>query len=194
MHVEQNRTSGKGVAYAGIMAALSVICIVLSGVMEANSLFLLAAASFLVGSVQRVLGVKWSAAFGVGCFGLGVILAPQKLYCFTYLAFSVYVIVAEYFRGRDGRAEKRSHMKVWIVKGLVYHILLLVTLLLVWKLASFESFFSVPWVRTIYRFPVAFWIVMAVVAEGIWLVFDKAYLFFQEHYGHFLLPDTTNIK
>lgn len=181
MHVKGKGMTGKEVAYSGIMAALSVICIVLSGVIESNSLFFLAAASFLTGSVQRNTTFWWSAGFSLGCFLLGFVLAPQKLYCFTYLAFAVYVMVAEYFR-------KRENVRIWLVKGTVYHLLLAAALFLVWKLASFDSFLEAEWIGKLYQAPVLFWIVMVILAEVIWLVFDRAYLFFQNHYGHYLLP------
>ena len=94
----------KQVAWCGIIMAFTVILQIASGIIETSSLFLLAAASFLAGCVERKFGTVTALGFSIGAFILGVILAPQKLYCFTFAGFCVYVLVAEYFRQKDRQA------------------------------------------------------------------------------------------
>lgn len=58
MHVNAKR-----MAVSGMMLALSVICMMLGSVIETNTLFLLAAASFFVGIIKREYGIKTGCAF-----------------------------------------------------------------------------------------------------------------------------------
>ena len=58
MHV-----GAKKMAFSGLILALAVILIVLSGVLEINTLFLLAAAAFLVGVIIREFSLKYGTAF-----------------------------------------------------------------------------------------------------------------------------------
>ena len=73
MHVDTKKT-----AVGGILMALAVLCIVLSGILEFNTLFLLAAASFFVGVMIREGGLAAGLAFYAGTAALGLLLAPQK--------------------------------------------------------------------------------------------------------------------
>ena len=57
MHVK-----AKKMAFGGLFLAL-VVCMSLGSVIETNTLFLLAAASFFVGIVIREFGMKAGAAF-----------------------------------------------------------------------------------------------------------------------------------
>ena len=81
------------------------------------ALFLLAAASFITGVIQRRFSVKLSASFIAGTFIVGMFLAPQKLYCFTFAGFSVYVSIAEYLRQKD-----MPFAVCIVIKGICYHI------------------------------------------------------------------------
>ena len=58
MHVK-----AKSMAFGGLLLALSVVCMALGSVIETNTLFLLAAASYFVGIVIREYGIKMGAAF-----------------------------------------------------------------------------------------------------------------------------------
>lgn len=91
MHVNVKRT-----AVSGLLMALSVVLIILSGIFDFNTLFFLAAAAFLVGVIVREYGVGAGAAFFAGCLLLGFILAPQKLYCVTYAMMGIYVLAVEF--------------------------------------------------------------------------------------------------
>ena len=80
--------NSKKIAMGGALMALAVLCIALSGVLEFNTLFLLAAASFLVGVMIREGGLAAVLAFYVGAVALGFLLAPHKLYCVTFAAMA----------------------------------------------------------------------------------------------------------
>ena len=73
--------NGKKMAVSGLLMALSVVMIILSGVLDFNTLFFLAAAAFCVGIIVREYELKTGIVFFAGTLLLGFLLAPQKLYC-----------------------------------------------------------------------------------------------------------------
>lgn len=158
--------------------AIAVILIVLSGIIEQSSLFLLAAASFITGVIQRRFSVKLSAVFIAGAFLVGMFLAPQKLYCFTFAGFSVYVSITEYLRQKDV-----PFVVCIVIKGICYHILLVLALAATKYFVGFDILFAEGWVKKLSGIPVLFIIVAVAAAEVLWLIFDRAYIFFQDRYG-----------
>ena len=170
----QLHLKSKEAAYGGIMMALAVILIVLSGIIEQSSLFLLAAASFITGVIQR----RFSAVFIAGAFLVGMFLAPQKLYCFTFAGFSVYVSITEYLSQKDV-----PFVVCIVIKGICYHILLVLALAATKYFVGFDILFAEGWVKKLSGIPVLFIIVAVAAAEALWLIFDRAYIFFQDRYG-----------
>lgn len=168
----------KEVAWSGITMALTVILIVLSGVIESSSLFILALASFATGIVERKFSLKTGIAFTAGAAVLGFLIAPQKLYVFTYLGFSIYVVVAEYFRDK-----KIYGIKPFVIKGVLYHVLLAAAVALVNCFVGFDMFLENSFINNISKIQVLYYLVLFVFAEALWILFDKAYIFFQERYG-----------
>ena len=79
----------KKMAVSGLLMALAVVFIVLSGILDFNTLFFLAAAAFFVGIIIREFGLRYGAAYFIGCLVLGILLAPQKLYCITYAMMGI---------------------------------------------------------------------------------------------------------
>ena len=168
----------KEVAGSGITMALTVILIVLSGVIESSSLFILALASFATGIVERIFSLRTGIAFTIGAALIGFFVAPQKLYVFTYLGFSIYVVVAEYFRDK-----KIYGIKPFVIKGVLYHVLLAAAVALVNCFVGFDMFLENSFINNISKIQVLYYLVLFVFAEALWILFDKAYIFFQERYG-----------
>ena len=168
----------KEVAWSGITMALTVILIVLSGVIESSSLFILALASFATGIVERKFSLRTGIAFTIGAALIGFFVAPQKLYVFTYLGFSIYVVVAEYFRDK-----KIYGIKPFVIKGVLYHVLLAAAVALVNCFVGFDMYLENSFINNISKIQVLYYLVLFVFAEALWILFDKAYIFFQERYG-----------
>ena len=168
----------KEVAWSGITMALTVILIVLSGVIESSSLFILALASFATGIVERKFSLRTGIAFTIGAALIGFFVAPQKLYVFTYLGFSIYVVVAEYFRDK-----KIYGIKPFVIKGVLYHVLLAAAVALVNYFIGFDVFLENSFINNISKIQILYYLVLFVFAEALWILFDKAYIFFQERYG-----------
>ena len=60
MHVNRETS------FAGLMLAVTIVCLYLGNIIESNTLFLLAGASYFVGIVYREAGAKMSLAVQAG--------------------------------------------------------------------------------------------------------------------------------
>lgn len=107
MHV-----NAKTVSFCGLMLALTEVCIVLGSVIESNTLFLLAAASYIVGIVIRELGCRYGATFYLAGILLGLMIAPNKLYVCSYSAMGLYILLREVFWRWIGRVSERKNRKI----------------------------------------------------------------------------------
>ena len=105
MHV-----NAKKMATGGLMLALTILCMYLGGIVESNTLFLLAAASYFVGIILREFGIRMGLAFYAAGVLLGVIIAPNKLYVLTYAAMGLYILVIDIVRDRLWERQKQQPM------------------------------------------------------------------------------------
>lgn len=168
MHVDDKDSKSKKTATGGILMALAVLCIVLSGILEFNTLFLLAAASFFVGVVIRESGFAAGAAFYAGTVILGSLLAPQKLYCVTFAAMGAYILCVEWiFRQVGKRLQgRRRRIMLWAGKILFFNLLYLPALFLFPRLLFAEGLRGA-------------WLWAAAAAGQIlFWVYDRAYEYF----------------
>lgn len=161
MHVDSRKT-----AIGGIAVALAVLCIVLSAILEFNTLFLLAAASFFPGIVIRESGLAAGAASYVGTVVLGFLLAPNKLYCVTFAAMGFYVVGSEWLFRAAARAQRGRQLWLWLGKFVIFNLLYLPALFLFPRLISADGIRGA-------------WTLAAVAAGQILLlVYDRAYEYF----------------
>lgn len=174
----------KEVAFTGVMMALGVLLVTLGGYFEGSTLFFLAAASFLAGVVFRGISLMAALLFLTGTTFLGFILAPQKLYLATFFAFCVYVIAAECLeRAWGGEKDSGKKGRIWAVKALLYHFLLGLSIYLVQKFFGLEILFSKGMLAKFKDYRMLLIVVLVLAAELLWLVFDRAYFYFQGRYG-----------
>lgn len=180
--------SNREIAFVGLMMAFSVLLVTLGGYIESSTLFFLAAASFLTGVIERNFSLLPSALFLVGSSLLSLILAPQKVYVATFAFFGIYILVAEYFEKKLFLQEKPSPPPVeWGMKAIVYHILFISAVFLTKEFLGFDALNKNKLFTTIWEKKALFILAVIAVAEVIWLVFDRAYIFFQRRYGRFFL-------
>lgn len=90
MHVK-----AKKIAIGGLMLAFSIVSMLLGNILELNTVFFLALASFFVGIIIREFGMKTGCAFYLAGVLLGVIVVPNKLYVVTYAAMGIYILLSE---------------------------------------------------------------------------------------------------
>lgn len=166
MHVK-----GKMMAFGGLFIALSVVCMSLGSVIESNTLFLLAAASFFVGIVIREFGMKVGAAFYVADVLLGLLIAPNKFYVLSFAAMGLYIVIIEAawrFLGRSSQTQRQTIF--WAVKYVAFNVMFIPALLLFQELILGGRELS------------------PVMTAGIWIVgqialfiYDRAYEYVQAH-------------
>ncbi len=124
--------STRKLTFLGLLLAVTVLLIVLSGILEFNTLFLLAAASFGVGIAVREAGVPMGVGYLIGSIALGFFLAPNKLYCITYGAMAIYLLVVECIYDKllvVNNAAARGKL-LWVLKYLIFNLLFIPMLLL----------------------------------------------------------------
>lgn len=117
--------NAKTVAFGGLMLALTEMCIALGSVIETNTLFLLAAASYLVGIVIRETNIRVGSGFWLAGVILGILIAPNKFYVFSYAAMGLYILLIEIAWNQIGKMQEEApRMKVfWCVKLVVFNVL-----------------------------------------------------------------------
>ena len=159
----------KKMAFAGLTLALAVLAIVLSGVLEINTFFLLAAAAYLNGVVIRECGIRFGTAFYLAAILLGLLLAPNKLYCVTFGALGFYILAVEFlypFLGKLQGHKKRRRI-FWIIKYLVFNLMYLPILIFLPTLLFPAGIHG------------TFLLLLIAGGQIAVLVYDKAYEYFQ---------------
>lgn len=162
--------NSKKLAFLGLLLAVTILLIVLSGIFEFNTLFLLAAASFGVGIAIRETNLRFGAGFYIAAILLSVILAPNKLYCVTFSAMGLYIVLREFAFDKLTYVKWKMNRRVlyWIIKYTVFNLMFLPMLIFLPKL--------------IYQGEISPLIAGAVVIFGqaALLIYDMAYDYFQK--------------
>lgn len=159
----------KKMAFLGLLLALTVLLVILGGILEFNTLFLLAAASFGIGIAIRETGLGPGCAFFIASILLSFILAPNKLYCITYSAMAFYVLAAEFTWLKLDKASGNMNRKrwLWIFKYAIFNLIYLPILLFMPRLVYQGEISTVLTVACLLAGQVALF------------VYDFAYRFFQ---------------
>ena len=166
MHVK-----ARTMAFSGLLLALSVVCMALGSVIETNTLFLLAAASFFVGIIIREFGLKMGTAFYLADVLLGFLVAPNKFYVLSFAAMGFYILAIEFaWRLLAKRLQLRHRRAIfWGVKYVVFNVMYIPMVLLLQELL-FTRTISAPFLLG----------VIAVGQVGLW-IYDRAYEYVQGH-------------
>ncbi len=166
MHV-----NAKKMAVGGLLLALSVVCMVLGSVIETNTLFLLAAASYFVGIIIREMGLRTGAAFYLAAILLGAIVAPNKFYVLSFAAMGFYILAVEVVFVLLGKMTGTVNRKVlfWVLKYLVFN-LMYIPMLLFFQQLLFGKSLPGTWLI----------VVIALGQAGLW-IYDRAYEYVQVH-------------
>jgi len=174
------------IAFTGLMMAMGVVLVLLGGYLGTATLFFLAAAAFLAGVMERNFSLGMGVLYLVGTALLGFFLSPRKLHAATFAAMGIYVLVAEWFEKRQHTEKKATNPALaWGVKFLAYQFLL------AGVLGGMEALLGIEHILTGGVLGAAFhksrllsYTLLIVMAEVLWLVFDRAYLFFRRTYGN----------
>jgi len=155
----------------GLLLSVCVVLIILSGILEFNTLFLLAAASFCVGIVFRESNLRIAFGFYLAGLILGFLLAPNKFYCITFAAMGMYILILEY--SYDKLMLIQNHMRrkslIWIVKYISFNLMYIPAILVLPKL-----FYAGPIDEKIL-------FVLLIGGQGGLFIYDMAYHYFQQY-------------
>ncbi len=164
MHVK-----AKKIAFLGLLTAFSVLLISLGAVFEVSTLFFICGAAFCVGIAIREWGVCYGAAFLAASMLTGLIVAPNKLYCITYGAMGLYLLLSEILFHRIAESErlKNRTKTLWIGRYLIFNVMFVPALIFV------------PQLFVEQRVEGAIWFVLWGAGQIGLFVFEKAHDYFQ---------------
>lgn len=164
MHV-----NAKKIAISGLLAAFSAVMLVLSSVIETNSLFLITAASFCVGIAIREWGIPFGVGFLIASTLVNVIVAPNKFYCLTFAVMGVYLIFSEYLWDKIAAKADMKHrtLALWIGKYAIFNCIYIPALLFFQELLFLKKVTGI--------LLAVFWLVGQIAL----FVYDRVYIYFQ---------------
>jgi len=158
--------SAKKMAFLGLLLAISVVLVILSGILEFNTLFLLAAASFCVGIAIRECGLRLGLGFFIGSTILSFFMASDKFYCITFSAMGLYILINEFALEKLVKL-RNSKIILWVIKYFVFNAIYLPIVILMPRL-FYQGTISI-----------GIWALLIVGGQIALLIFDKAYIYFQ---------------
>lgn len=162
--------NAKKLAFLGLLLACSVLLIILGDVMEFNTLFFLAAASFCTGIAIRECGIYMGSGFFLASILLSFLLAPNKLYCITYGAMGLYIVITEfmYYKLSFVKWNISTRKKVFFAFKFISFNIMYIPILLIFP-------------KLIYPGTISHKLLLVFVLGGqvALFIFDKAYTYFQ---------------
>jgi hypothetical protein len=159
----------KKIAFLGLLMAIAVVLIILSGVFDFNTLFLLAAASFCVGIAFRETGIRVASGFCLASILLGLLLAPNKFYCITFAAMGIYLLGSEYCYDKLMHIKNQHHRKriLWVAKYAIFNVMYIPSLIFLPKLFYTGEINQ------------RFLLGLVIIGQAGILIYDMAYVYFQ---------------
>ncbi len=116
----------KKTAIGGILVALVVVLLYLTAVFRWNTIFILALAAYLTGTLCHLTTAGHAVAGMTAAGILSFLFAPVKTYVVFYLLLAVYVIVEESICKARSKGKALSRGKEWGSKALLWHALILI--------------------------------------------------------------------
>jgi hypothetical protein len=157
----------KDIAYLGILLGLNQLFIILSSVIETNTIILFAAAALIVGIVIVELGRKSGIAFYIASCILGFFLTFNKIEIITYiLFFGLYSIIKHVLE-----VKTRNKTILYFGKFLFFNTALVSLYFIVKFFISFE---------------LSWWMILA--AQVLFIIYDYAFTIFITSYINNIKP------
>ena len=164
MHVNARK-----IALAGLLAAIVTVLLTLSSIIETNSLFMIAAASFCVGIVVREWSIGYGAIFLVSSTLISLLVAVNKFYCITYVSMGIYLLLSEFLWEKlaDQTVIKKRNAILWIGRYAIFNCVYIPILLFFQELLFVKE--------------VSGWLLLVCMLAGqlALLVYEEAYRYFQ---------------
>jgi len=157
----------KDIAYLGILLGINQLFIILSSVIETNTIILFAAAALIVGIVIVEFGGKSGIVFYIASCILGFFLTFNKIELITYIIFfGLYSIVKHVLE------IKISNKAILYAAKLIY-----------FNIALIAMYFTV---KLFILFELVWWMILA--AQVLFLIYDYAFMIFISSYIKTIQP------
>lgn len=159
----------KRIAFLGLLLALCIFMIILGSILEWNTLFFLAAASFCIGIAIRECGLRMGLGFFIASIVLSFILSPNKLYCITYGGMGLYLLLMEYAWIKIATKTKliKRNLWFWLAKYSIFNMIYIPILLF------FPNLIFIERISTILL------LLFFIIGQLCLFIYDRAYLIFQ---------------
>ena len=157
----------KDVAYLGVLLGLNQLFIVLSSVIETNTIILMAAAALIVGVVMVEFGGKTGIIFYMASCISGFFLTFNKVEIITYICFfGIYSIIKHYIETK-------------ILNKYISYAL---------KIASFNISLLLMYfiVKLFINLPLQWWMILS--AQVLFIIYDYAFTIFINQYMNSIKP------
>ena len=157
----------KGVAYLGVLLGLNQLFIILSSVIETNTIILMAAAALIVGVVMVEFGGKTGIIFYMASCISGFFLTFNKVEIITYICFfGIYSIIKHYIETK-------------ILNKYISYAM---------KIAAFNIslLFMYIIVKLFINLPLQWWLILA--AQVLFIIYDYAFTIFINQYINSIKP------
>lgn len=151
----------RNIAYLGVLLGLNQLFIILSSIIETNTIILLAAAALIVGVVVVEFGGKTGIVFCIASNILGFFLTFNKVEFITYICFlGIYSIIKHYI-------ETKIFNKYisYAVKLTFFNI----SFLLIYYLVRLFITFNITW-----------WMILAM--QVLFFIYDYSFTMFIDYY------------
>ncbi len=157
----------KDVAYLGVLLGLNQLFIILSSVIETNTIILMAAAALIVGIVVVEFGGKAGIVFYIASCILGFFLTFNKVELVTYICFfGLYSIAKHYIEIKIFNKYISYGIKVTFFN---------ISLLLMYLIVKLFIVLALTW-----------WMILA--AQVLFIVYDHAFTIFINQYINIIKP------
>lgn len=157
----------KDIAYLGVLLGLNQLFIILSSVIETNTIILFAAAALIVGIIIVEFGGKSGMVFYIASCILGFFLTFNKIEIITYIIFfGLYSIV------KHTLEVKISNKAILYTSKILY-----------FNIALIVMFFTV---KLFILFELKWWMILA--AQVLFLLYDYAFSIFITSYINNIKP------
>ncbi|MDF2678715.1 MAG: putative rane protein [Bacillota bacterium] len=163
----------KDIAYLGVLLGLNLLFIILSSVIETNTIILMAAAALMIGIVIVEFGSKSGSIFYIASCMLGFFLTFNKVEIITYiLFFGLYSLI-----------------KHAIEFKITNKILALLLKFIFFNISLLCLYFAINQFITLKLF---WWMILG--AEVLFLIYDYAFTIFINYYINNIRPKLTKTK
>ncbi len=164
MHIKAGQ-----IAFSGLLAAFSVLCVVLGSIVEMSTLFFICGGAFCVGIAVREWGLRYGAAFLLASSIAGMLVAPNKMHCITFTAMGLYLWASEVLRDRIGKASRITSREsaLWLGRYIIFNVMYIPAILFA------------PRLFIAGRIEGAMWIAVWVSGQAGVIIFEKAHDYFQ---------------